>query len=256
MSTKKKKSIIAFLLCLFGGYLVLHYFYEGNYKIVLLYLFTIGLFLFGYLFDIFKYGIKLLKNEEEPIIVPGEVYQNIYYDRIQKSTPQNYVVFDTETTGLNPESDRIIEISAIKYVDNKKVASFNYLVNPKMAFDPFITELTGIKPSDLKNQPTIDLVIPRFYKFIEDFTLIAHNAEYDLKMLACEAYRCGIPLCKNKVVDTVPLAKKVIPKEDIDNYKLETLKKYLKLEYGSHRALEDCETCAKVYQLYLTQKKQ
>lgn len=256
MSTKKKKSIIAFLLCLFGGYLGLHYFYEGNYKKGLLYLFTIGLFLFGYLFDIFKYGIKLLKNEEEPIIVPGEVYQNIYYDRIQKSTPQNYVVFDTETTGLNPESDRIIEISAIKYVDNKKVASFNYLVNPKMAFDPFITELTGIKPSDLKNQPTIDLVIPRFYKFIEDFTLIAHNAEYDLKMLACEAYRCGIPLCKNKVVDTVPLAKKVIPKEDIDNYKLETLKKYLKLEYGSHRALEDCETCAKVYQLYLTQKKQ
>lgn len=256
MSTKKKKSIIAFLLCLFGGYLGLHYFYKGNYKKGLLYLFTIGLFLFGYLFDIFKYGIKLLKNEEEPITVPGEVYQNIYYDRIQKSTPQNYVVFDTETTGLNPESDRIIEISAIKYIDNKKVASFNYLINPKMAFDSFITELTGIKPSDLKNQPTIDLVIPKFYKFIEDFTLVAHNAEYDLKMLACEAYRCGIPLCKNKVVDTVTLAKKVIPKEDIDNYKLETLKKYLKLEYGSHRALEDCETCAKVYQLYLTQKKQ
>ena len=70
-------------------------------------------------------------------------------------------------------------------------------------------------------------------------------------MLASECYRNKIELCNNKIIDTVPLAKKTISSEDIENYKLTTLKEYLGLDYDSHRALDDCETCAKVYQLYL-----
>lgn len=189
--------------------------------------------------------------------VPYKEYQYAYSDRKAKSHPKDYVVFDTETTGLEPEIDKIIEISAIKYINNKKVDEFSCLVNPEMDFDPFITKLTGIKPSDLIDKPTIDQVILEFYNFIENYILVAHNAAFDIKMLACEAYRSNIPLCENKIIDTIPLVKRIIPKEKVENYKLETLKKYMGLNNKSHRALEDCETCAKLYQLYLasTQKK-
>ena len=86
---------------------------------------------------------------------------------------------------------------------------------------------------------------------------MAHNAPYDIKMLASECYRNKKELCDNKIIDTVTLAKRIIPRESIENYKLATLKEYLGLNYDSHRALDDCETCSKVYQLYLnsTQKK-
>ena len=170
---------------------------------------------------------------------------------------KDYVVFDTETTGLDPSCDKIIEISAIKFIDNKKVETFSTLINPKEVINPFITQLTGIKQEDLKDKPTINEVIPQFFDFIEDLTLVAHNAPYDIKMLASECYRNKKELCNNKIIDTVTLAKRIIPRESIENYKLATLKEYLGLNYDSHRALDDCETCSKVYQLYLnsTQKK-
>ena len=56
------KKTISFLLCLFGGFFGLHYFYEGNYKKGILYLLTAGIFMFGYIIDVFKYGIRLLKK--------------------------------------------------------------------------------------------------------------------------------------------------------------------------------------------------
>lgn len=186
--------------------------------------------------------------------VPHNVYANTYTDRKQSQPVKDYIVFDTETTGLEPEIDKIIEISAIKYINNEKVDEFSSLVNPKCSFDPYITKLTGIKQSDLIGKPTIDKVLPKFYEFIENYTLVAHNAPYDIKMIACEAYRNHIHLCDNKVIDTVPLAKRIISRDKVENYKLETLKKYLGLEFKSHRALDDCETCARIYQLYLASK--
>lgn len=266
------KKTISFLLCLFGGFFGLHYFYEGNYKKGILYLLTAGIFMFGYIIDVFKYGIRLLKKDagnsaknydinvefkecsvQNPYVnaVPYYIYQDAYTTRKQKNTPKDYVVFDTETTGLEPEIDKVIEISAIKYINNQRVDTFSCLVDPKVKIDPFITELTGIKQSDLNGKQTIDKVLPLFFDFIGDLTLIAHNAPYDIKMLACECYRSNLSLCDNKIIDTVTLAKKIIPKEKIKDYKLETLKQYFGLNNRSHRALDDCETCAYIYQLYL-----
>lgn len=270
-----KNEKILLVLCVFGGFFGLHHFYCGNVKKALIYFFTAGLFGLGWIVDIFiivllniespekklrRKGIAITthsKSVENPYknAVPYDVFSNSYIERRTKTTPSNYVVFDTETTGLEPEIDKIIEISAIKFKDNKKIDKFSTLVNPLTKIDNFITELTGIKQSDLDGMPTIDRILPDFFEFIEGYTLVAHNAPFDIKMLACECYRNNIQLCSNEVIDTVNLAKKIIPQQKIDNYKLATIKNYLGLEYESHRALSDCEVCAKLYQIYLAKQK-
>lgn len=188
-----------------------------------------------------------LKNK----VVPYSVYEYAYSNNKSKVYPNNYVVFDTETTGLEPGLDRIIEISAIKYINGKKVDVFSQLINPREMISPFITHLTGITNKDLVNKPTIDKVLPLFFNFIEDFVLVAHNTPYDIKMIAGECFRCNINMCNNKLIDTVPLSRRMIDKSEVSNHKLSTLKDYFGINLVSHRATEDCQMCNLVYQLYL-----
>lgn len=196
-----------------------------------------------------SYGIE--ENNPYTNAVPHSIYANVYVDRKQSVPVEDYVVFDTETTGLEPEIDKIIEISAIKYINNEPVDIFTTLVNPKQKLDSFITKLTGIKNFDLIKSPTINNVLPSFFDFIEDYVLVAHNAPFDIKMIACECYRNNIEMCNNKLIDTLPLARRMISNNDIRDYKLSTLKDYFGIELKSHRATEDCEMCNIVYQQYL-----
>lgn len=196
-----------------------------------------------------------MNGDFEKKIVPYSEYEYAYSDNKSKRYPNNYVVFDTETTGLEPSMDRIIEISAIKYINGKATAVFSQMVNPQEEISPFITQLTGIENSDLYNKPTIKQVLPLFFEFIEDFVLVAHNTPYDIKMIASECYRSNIKMCSNKLIDTVPLAKKMIDKNEVDNHKLSTLKLFYGINIPSHRATEDCIICNIVYQTYLQYEK-
>lgn len=181
---------------------------------------------------------------------PIEIYKDAYISRKATTLPSSYIVFDTETTGLEYQIEKIIEIGAIKYIDHTPVEKFQMLINPDRELDEFITELTGIRNEDLINKPTVDIMLPMFFNFIEDYTLVAHNAPFDIKMLACEAYRSEIELFNNKVIDTLTLARRCIPKVKVKDYKLSTLKDYFGLANNSHRALEDCEVCSAIYQYY------
>ena len=158
----------------------------------------------------------------------------------------DYVVFDIETTGLNKDFDKIIEIGALKYRNNILVSEFNYLVNPKIKIPEIITTITGIKDEDLINEDTIDNILPKFIDFIEDLPLIAHNSEFDLGFIDTNLKLLGMNKLNNKNIDTLLLAKKYLPQ--MYNYKLETLKKYFKIKQISHRAIGDCYTANHVYQ--------
>ena len=158
----------------------------------------------------------------------------------------DYVVFDIETTGLNKDFDKIIEIGALKYRNNVLVSEFNYLVNPKIKIPEIITTITGIKDEDLINEDTIDNILPKFIDFIEDLPLIAHNSEFDLGFINTNLKLLGMDKLNNKNIDTLLLAKKYLPQ--MYNYKLETLKKYFKIKQISHRAIGDCYTTNYVYQ--------
>ena len=230
------------LICtIFGGWFGLHKFMKKETGMGILYLLTFGLFGVGWIVDIITTALskqprKVVIKQNNRIclncganiftddnfcqncgadlnmmmlygsnyreLVPLSEYADAYTSRKATKITRNYVVFDTETTGLEPSIDKIIELSAIKYVDNKKVASFSMLINPKRQIDSGITRITGITNHELEDKPTIDKALDYFFNFIEDYTLVAHNAKFDIKMLACECYRNGIEMPDNKVIDT------------------------------------------------------
>ena len=164
----------------------------------------------------------------------------------EKEFVSDYVVFDLETTGLEANTDKIIEIGALKYKNNELVDEFSVLINPEIELPPVITRITGLSDEDLQDKYTIDIVLPEFLSFIEDYTLIAHNSEFDLGFIEENIKRLNLEMINNKNIDTIEIARKYIPKAY--NYKLETLKKYFHLEFGSHRSVDDCKTTNYVYQ--------
>jgi len=164
----------------------------------------------------------------------------------EENLVDDYVVFDLETTGLDPTKRKIIEIGALKYRNNKLVNELNILINPECDIPYEITKITGIDNELIKNGLTIKEALPKFIEFIEDLTLIAHNSSFDLSFIEENIKNLRLPIINNKNIDTLELAKKYIPKAY--NHKLETLKRFFKLEYGSHRSIDDCKTTNFVYQ--------
>ena len=158
----------------------------------------------------------------------------------------DYVVFDIETSGLNPNKDNIIEIGAIKYINNKKVEEFSYLIDPEISLSEIITHVTGLTDKDLKGQKKIQEVLPKFLNFIDNLPLIGHNIRFDYDFIEANIKKLNLNHMKNKIVDTLFLSRITI--YDSKNHKLETLKKYLNLDYNSHRAIDDCHTTNALYQ--------
>ncbi len=163
-----------------------------------------------------------------------------------KNFVDDYVVFDVETTGLEATTDHIIEIGALKYINNELVEEFNVLIYPEISIPEIITTITGITDEMVKNEKTIQEVLPDFLNFIKDFTLVGHNVAFDLGFINKSLKKLGLEALKNDSIDTVELARKYIPKAF--NYKLETLKKYFHLDFGSHRSIEDVKTTNYIYQ--------
>lgn len=157
-----------------------------------------------------------------------------------------YVIFDTETTGLKDQVDQIIEIGALKYENNKLVDEFDVLINPNIEIPEIITSITGITNEMVAKEKTIEEVLPDFIKFIGDFPVICHNAPFDIGFINANLKKLNLPFMHNEAIDTVELARTYIPRAY--NYKLETLKKYFKLNFGSHRSVEDCKTTNYIYQ--------
>lgn len=158
----------------------------------------------------------------------------------------NYVVFDTETTGLKDQFDRIIEIGALKYINNELVEEFSVLVNPQTPIPAIITNITGITDSMVENEKTIAEILPKFMDFVGDLPVICHNAPFDIGFINASLRRLNLEVMKNAAIDTVELARVYIPRAY--NYKLETLKHYFKLDFGSHRSVDDCKTTNYIYQ--------
>lgn len=178
--------------------------------------------------------------------------------------PVDYVVIDTETTGLDFEWCSIIEVSAIRYENNAEVARFSSLVKPPLEevyfpfreegeqhivryVDDFIADLTGITNEMLESAPEPDEVIPQFLEFIGDSVLIGHNVSFDVNFLYDAAGQvCEQPL-KNDHINTVRIARKVFP--ECEHYRLSDVAEACQVLQGSaHRALADCEVTAACYQ--------
>ncbi|EHJ8912501.1 3'-5' exonuclease [Campylobacter jejuni] len=97
--------------------------------------------------------------------------------------PKSYVVIDLETTGFDPKCNEILEIVALRYENNEKIAEFSKLI--KVSFLPsFITEFTGINEDMIKNCNDISQTLKEFDDFLKSGDiLVAHNAHFDINFL-------------------------------------------------------------------------
>lgn len=156
----------------------------------------------------------------------------------------NFVVFDLETTGLDPNRDEIIEIGAVLWQDGEVTASFHSLVNPGKSLPEEIQQLTGIRDADLQDAPHIDGILPEFLAFIEGRPLAGHNVRFDMKFLLSACDDAGYELSTAKEgFDTLLAARVLLPMAR--GFKLTELAKSLAFPNSeAHRALADAQTTA------------
>lgn len=249
-------------LTIFGGWLGLHLFAKKNIKKGILYLFTCGIFFIGWFYDIYvayknykKYIIsKNIQNnfENKYYKIDGNDITNLVLNKEKEIN--DYIVLDFETTGIDTYSDDITEFTFLKYHNHKLVDELSHLVNPKRKIPDNVSKITGITDEMVKNEKSIDYYIDEIINFIDSYTLIGHNiSKFDYYFLK-NAIKRNKKLTKDlnyECVDTLIMARKLI--NDVENHKLETLKKYLNIELISHRSKQDCEVTAQLFE-YMIKK--
>ena len=172
-------------------------------------------------------------------------YKGVVTNSKGQSLDNTYVVFDIETTGRNPVKDKIIEIGAVKVVNDEIVDRFSSFVNPNRPIPYEIFQLTSIKDEDVIDAPTIDTALPEFLEFSKDCIMVAHNADFDMGFILANASELGINLDKT-YVDTLGLARFLL--HDISKFTLDAVAKKLKIKLEHHhRAVDDALCTAYIF---------
>lgn len=173
--------------------------------------------------------------------------QNSTYKKITTPTVNSYVVFDFETTGMNFSSNRIIEIGAVKVIDNKITDIFNQLVNPEQHISDYIADIVHITNNMVMDCPTIVSILPEFLDFIGELPLVAHNARFDMGFLIANAQRLGYDV-NNCVLDTLSLSRKY--NKDCAKHNLNYLTKHFNIQLdNAHRAYYDALATCTLYKI-------
>lgn len=152
------------------------------------------------------------------------------------------LVLDVETPNRN--NDRISSISLTKMDGSKILWTRSYLVNPEVPFDPFNIRLTGIQPHEAHRAPAFPAIWQEIAPEFENTTLVAHNAYFDLTVLAktCAAYQCSFP--KTSYVDTVDVSQELLP--TLSHHRLNDVAEKLNIPLQHHHAESDCIACAQI----------
>ena len=119
-----------------------------------------------------------------------------------------FVIFDTETTGLTASRDRVVEIGAVKFRNDRILERRRWLINPGLPIPESATRIHGITSAMVTNAPAFAAVLPEFAAFAGEAVLLAHNGKFDRRFVAAELERNGLPGPTNMLVDTMPLFKR------------------------------------------------
>lgn len=158
-----------------------------------------------------------------------------------------FTIFDTETTGLEPESgDRIVEIAGIRFKGKETIAAFQTLVNPHRLISAAAFEVNKITQDLLQGAPETGEVMPKFLDFMHDSCLCSYNATFDLEFLKNELKLMGKDLPNNAVVDILKMAKRIMP--GLERYSLRFVADKLGIKTEQkHRAFSDVELTLAVF---------
>ena len=159
------------------------------------------------------------------------------------SLPDDYIVFDLETTGFAPVGAEIIEIGALRMIGGKVDEGFHSYVKPYGFLPRHITELTGITMELIDDAPRIETVLPQFLDFLDKkpLTLVAHNASFDCRFMNTYCGALGMDFCRYEIFDSLKAARAYVPTE---SHKLTEIKEFLGLDFASHNAIDDCRVTA------------
>lgn len=186
-----------------------------------------------------------------------ETFEYKHTSLTARSNLKEFVVVDTETTGLNSKKDRIIELAAVRFVDGHATEMFDTLVNPGKPIPKEASSVNQITDETVADSPSVDKIISAFDNFIGKSTVVGHNLDFDIGFILSSGSR--INQTKRKYYCTLEIAKRMLKKPrrkwdkefqeyvddfdsdwDVENYKLGTLCEY----YGivppcQHRAGAD-----------------
>lgn len=159
-----------------------------------------------------------------------------------------YTVFDTETTGLNPEGgDEIISIGAVRIVNSRVTYQdrFEELINPRREIPIESYRIHGINYEMVKDKEPIERVLPRFRQFTGNTVLLGHNLAFDMKMLKVKEKVTGVHF-SNPVLDTLLLSAALHPVHQ--QHDMENIARRLGVNIlGRHTALGDAITTAEIF---------
>ncbi|MXS71272.1 3'-5' exonuclease [Flavobacteriaceae bacterium W22] len=161
-----------------------------------------------------------------------------------------YSIIDIESNGAGFRKECIIDIAIYRYDGQKIVDQFISLVNPESDITPFVQKLTGITPKMVKTAPKFHELAKRVVEITQNTTLVGHNIDFDYRMLRQSFSRLGYDF-KINTLDTIPLAKKLIPDEV--SYSLQKLVKSLGIPLSNaHRAEGDARATLELFKLLIS----
>jgi DNA polymerase III alpha subunit (gram-positive type) len=174
----------------------------------------------------------------------------INVDRKKYST--NYTIIDIETTGLNNNDDYILQISALRIRNNKKVDEFDtFVYTDEKNLKNDAMAINGITYKDIENAPKLEVAINNFLNFLDyegkldEEILLGFNVLFDINFINEKTSS----KLSNKFFDVLPLAQLKFKdkSEKPDNYQLINICKFYKMDFSFHKGLEDCKACFEVF---------
>ena len=157
-----------------------------------------------------------------------------------------FIVFDIETTGLEPSDCGITEIGAVKLNDGEIIGEFSTYVNPERPIPAESTQLTGISDETVKDAPKIGEALCAFFNFAGDFTLVAHGAEkFEMPFISRCAAKCGIKFA-NPYLDTLAMSRDI--NKDLKKHTFKALLDFYKVEdFEYNRAVDAARALAQIF---------
>lgn len=186
-----------------------------------------------------KFGVKIGYGVEIDLVDEGNpIAFNL---RDQELKGAEYVIFDTETTGLSAVYDSMIEIGATKMKDGEVIDRFDKFINPGHPLSEVTTNLTSITTDMVKDAPDEKTIVSEFMDFIGDDILVGHNVTFDMGFMNAALTRMDRDRLQMPVIDTLEMSRTL--HSEYRNHKLDSLaKRYNIVLEHHHRADSDAET--------------
>jgi DNA polymerase-3 subunit epsilon len=150
-----------------------------------------------------------------------------------------FVCLDCESTGLEPEKDRIVEIAVARFTFDQILQQFESLIDPECEIPQVSQEIHKISAEMVSGKPKIGEVLPHVLQLIEGQVIVGHGINFDISLIAAEAKRNNIPtkILNQPHIDTLRLAR-IYGESPVNS--LDRLRQHFNIEYeGSHRAMND-----------------